>query len=235
MPDNIEELIKKVYKIWKSGCSQVGLIHPDEEKIVCFLERTLPPEEEEEIKIHLINCEKCAELFAIQAKLSLSAIESVPVELLKKIKNLAIQANNFLVLEIILQVKDNFLKLLNTNGDNIIDEGLMPGVLLRSPGEEKNIKGGVTVLKKFGSLNLQIKIKNKTGKTFDLSVFFKKNTFQKKIQKGRVTLLKDGVELESYFTNSGNVIFEDIFIGRYTLEIFVPKNKIVRVILDIQD
>jgi len=236
MPEGIkiEELIRKVYRFWKADRFKADLVHPDEEKIVCFLEGGLSLSEAEEIKAHLVDCQRCAESFAIQVKASLSGNKPGSLREFKMVKKLFTQAQVFPALEIILQVKDKILKVLKTNGVDATT-GLKPEVLLRGPGKKDSSReGGVAVIKKFRNINIRVEVENKAGKNFTFSVFFRKNNFRK-IHRGRVTLLKDGKEIESYATVTGKVLFENVPAGRYILEIFDGENKAAIVILDIEN
>jgi hypothetical protein len=47
-------------------------------------------------------------------------------------------------------------------------------------------------------------------------------------------LIKEGLELESYISDSGRVVFENVLIGRYTVEISSPSKNMAAILLDIR-
>jgi len=89
-------------------------------------------------------------------------------------------------------------------------------------------------LKDFKDIRVEVKIENKRGQAFDLTVFVKDKQTHCVIKDLRVALLKDDLELESYLTTSDRVIFEHILLGKYTVEISNIESKIASILLDIR-
>lgn len=233
MPDKLERLIRMVYKQWKKGLPKVEEPHPDEETVVCFLEGRLSSQEETRIKEHLISCDKCTEVLAIQAKLKPGDAEKVPAQLLEGVKNLVKQEDKSLALEIILRVKEKALEILNTTGDVLVGQELVPAPILRSR-KPQDFKDEVTILKDFKDIRVEAKIENKGTKAFSLTVLAKEKETQKVIKDLRVTLLKDDLELESYIADTGSVTFEHVLLGKYTVEISTLESKLASILLDIK-
>jgi hypothetical protein len=92
----------------------------------------------------------------------------------------------------------------------------------------------VTILKDFKDIRVEVKLENKGGQAFDLTVLVKDKQTHCVIKDLRVTLLKDDLELESYLTDSKKVIFEHVLAGRYTVEISNIETKIASIVLDIK-
>ncbi|MFZ2357439.1 MAG: hypothetical protein WAW67_06445, partial [Candidatus Omnitrophota bacterium] len=91
----------------------------------------------------------------------------------------------------------------------------------------------VIILKDFKDIRLEVKIENKQGESFNVTVIAKEKETQKLIKDLRITLAKDDLELESYHTETGKVIFENILLGRYSIGISRAENKLGCVLLDI--
>lgn len=233
MQNKLEKLIKAVYKEWKRDRLPSQESHPDEETLVCFLENRLSPEQSHSIKEHLISCDGCAQVFALQLKLEPTEVKVVPQELVARVKNLVTSCKNTPVLEIFLQVKERLLEILNTTGDVLVGQELVPAPVLRSR-QIKEFRDEVTILKNFEDIRVEIKIENKPGKTFNLIVLVKEKKTLKVIKDLRVTLIKDDIELESYLTDSGKVIFEHVLLGRYTVEISSVEKRLASILLDIK-
>lgn len=229
----IEKLIKAVYKKWKAGYLKTQAAHPDEETLVCFLENRLSQQDCEGIKEHLINCARCAELIAIQMKLKSTEIKDVPQELLNRVKGLVKAEDKISILEIFLRLKEKALEILNTTGDILVGQELVPAPVLRSR-SIKDFKDEVTILKDFKDIRVELKIENKQGQAFRLTVMIKEKDTQRIIKDLRVTLIQDDLELESYLTDSGRVIFEHVLLGKYRVEISSVENKIASILLDIK-
>jgi len=233
MPGKLEKLIKLVYKIWKADQPQAQGPHPDEETLVCFLENKLSGQEYERIKTHLVRCERCSEIVATQLKLKTIEIKEVPGQLLARVKELVRQEDKISVLEIYLRLKEKVLEILNTTGDVLVGQELVPAPILRSR-KIKDFKDEVTILKDFKDIRVEVKIENKLGQAFSLMIAVKEKATQRIMKDLRVTLIKDDLELESYLTSSGKVIFEHVLLGKYTVEISTVENKLASVLLDIK-
>ena len=233
MPSKLEQLIKTVYKKWKSDNLRPIEPHPDEEASACFLEGRLTQEENERIKAHLISCDRCAEVFAALGRLRPAAKERVPKELLERAKNLSASENKPSVVEIILKLGEKALEILSTSGDVLVGEEFVPAPVLRSR-RIKEFKDEITILKDFQDIRVEVKIENKGAHAFDLIVFVKDKQTHSIIKDLRVTLLRDDLELESYLSTSEKVIFEHVSAGKYTVEITNTESKVASILLDIK-
>ncbi|MGE5197949.1 MAG: zf-HC2 domain-containing protein [Deltaproteobacteria bacterium] len=233
MQDNLDNLIKSVYKKWKSVHAPRPGTHPQEEDIACFIEGKLSPQESDKIKEHLISCAACTENIVIQSRLKPDENLQVPDKLIEFARNAASQDGEFLILEIFLKLKQKALELINTTGDVLVGQELMPAPLLRSR-KIKDFKDEITILKDFQDLRLEIKIENKQGENITLAVTVREKQTSKAIKDLRVTLIKGDLELESYFSDSGKAAFEHMLPGTYTVAIWAAKGKIAQVMVDVR-
>jgi hypothetical protein len=233
MPEKLEKLIKLVYKIWKAKAAQPQGPHPDEETLVCFLENKLSGQEYARIKAHLVSCDRCSEIVATQLKLNTIEIKELPQGLLTRVKELVRQEDKISVLEIYLKLKEKVLEILNTTGDVLVGQELVPAPILRSR-KIKDFKDEVTILKDFKDIRVEVKIENKLGRSFSLMVVVKEKASQRIMKDLRVTLVKDDLELESYLTDSGKVTFEHVLLGKYTVEISTVESNLASILLDIK-
>lgn len=233
MENKLEQLIRIIYKKWKSDNPASEGAHPDEEEMVCFREGKLSLDESDRIKTHLISCAACAEALMMQISLKEAPEREVPEELLRGARNLVSEGQKASILEIYLRLKENFLELISTTGDILVGQELLPAPVLRSR-QIKDFKDEITILKDFQNIRVEIKIENKAGEAFDLAVLVKEKDTQKTLKDLRITLLKDGLELESSLSDSGRVVFEHVLLGRYTVEISSPENKLAAVLLEIK-
>ena len=233
MHDRLEKLIKLAYKGWKSDQSNKDKEHPDEEALTCFIEGKLTAEENDLIKEHLILCDNCAQAVALNLAVAGAETKEVPEELLNRLKNLLASQCETCALDIILRLKENMLEMINTTGDVLVGLELMPAPVLRSR-SIKDFKDEVTILKDFKDIRVEVKVENKGGQEFNLNILVRQKQTQKTIKDLRVTLIKDDLELESYLTDSGSVIFEHVLIGKYAVEISTIDNKLASILLDIK-
>lgn len=233
MQDKFERLVKIAYKRYKSDHLQAGPFHTNEEDMACFLEDRLSAEEVERIKLHLISCNACADAFVARVRLKVAEEGQVPQELLQIAKDLVRGRCPPSILEIILKVKDGVLGLLSTTGDVVVGDELVPAPILRSH-QIKDFKDEVTILKDFRDYRVELKIENKRAHAFNLTILIKDKKTSRAIKDLRVTLIKDGLELESYLAESGKVTFEYVLLGKYTIEISGMNDKIACIVLDIK-
>jgi hypothetical protein len=233
MQSKLEKLIKEVYKKWKAGQEAAEGSHPDEETLACFLEARLSEEEMGRIKEHLISCDNCAEAFAFNLGEEAGGIKEVPEEVLAAVKGLLISKDQTSILEIILRLKEKALEILNTSGDVLLGQELVPASVLRSR-SIKDFKDEVTILKDFKDIRVEVKVENKGGKAFNVTIMVKQKQTQKIMKDLRATLFQDDLELESYLTDSGSVTFEHVLLGKYRLEIVNLENKLASILLDVK-
>ena len=233
MQENLEKLIKIVYKKWKLDQPKATQPHLDEETLACFIEGRLAPKENERIQAHLIGCERCAEAFAVSLKPEVRENQVVPEQLMQEVKRLIKEQDKLSILEIGLRFKEKAIEIMNTTGDILVGQELIPAPVLRSR-KVKDFKDEVTILKDFKDIRVEVKIENKAGEAFDLTVLVKEKETQKIIKDLRVTLLRQDLELESYLNDSGKVIFENVLLGKYTVEISTLETKLASVRLEIK-
>ena len=232
MQYKIDRVIKALYESLRS-VNKKEMAHPDEESLVCFLENKLPSGEAESIKEHLIICDSCAEVAAMHIKLKPDEAKDIPEVLLRRAKDLVSQDAKQEILEIFLKLKEKALELLGTTGDILVGQEFMPAPVLRS----RNItdfKEEITILKDFKDIRAEAKIENRKGKLFSLTIIVREKATQKVMKDLRITLIKNDIELESYLTDSGRATFEDVVLGRYTVEISSIDNKLASILLDIK-
>ncbi|MFA5275625.1 MAG: hypothetical protein WC417_01870 [Candidatus Omnitrophota bacterium] len=232
MPENIENLIRIIYKNWKVKPGAASGAHPDEEVLAAFLEGKLPEEEGESLKAHLLSCNLCIESLII----SLTEAQdrgAVPQELLDKVRNTFFAQESAPLLEIALKLKDRFLELLNSTGDILVGQELLPAPVLRSR-SIGDFKDEVTIFKDFKEIRVEVKVENKGGKHFNLHITASEKLTQKIIKNLRVTLMSEECELESYLTDSGSVIFEHVMLGKYKLAIASLDHNLASILLDIK-
>ena len=233
MQDKLEELISKVYKKWKIKKRVADEPHPDEELLACFLENKLSDQEAGRIKRHLLSCSRCAESVAIQAKMIL-AEQAVREELIAQVKSfIPTLKDQPTILEILLLLKEKVIEIMQTNGDILVGREFMPAPVLRSH-NIKDFKDEVTILKDFKDIRVEIRIENKSGHSVNLIVQAKEKQTQDIIKDLRVTLIKGDIELESYLSDYGKVVFEHVLLGKYTVEIANLEDKLATILLDIK-
>lgn len=233
MQDNLEELIKRIYIKHKADFIVKDENHPGEENLACFIENILSADEKKLIKEHLIHCDFCAEALTAHIKIKTPKKVSLPRDLPLKVKNLFESGQEPPVLNIILSVKEKILELLNTNGDILVGQELMPAPLARSR-QIKEFKNEITIFKDFNGVRIEAKIETKSPKLNILTVTLTDKQTLQIIKDLRVTLLKDNSELESYITDTDRIVFDQILADKYLVEISDTNNKLGAISLEIQ-
>lgn len=233
MQDKMERIIKMAYGKWKQSAPKEESGHPDEEALACFVEGRMSQEENERLKAHLIGCDACMEAFVLNMRIKEGPLQEVPIELLERVKGMLDFDLKPSLLEIILKLKEKALEVINTTGDVLVGQELVPAPVLRSR-SIKDFKDEVTILKDFNNIRVEIKVENKAGQSFNLKIQVKHKVTQKIIKDLRVSLVRDDVELESCLTDSGSVTFEHVLLGRYTVEIATVDSKLASILLDIK-
>jgi len=232
MQERADKIIKAVYKKWKEA-NPAADAHPDEEVLACFLENKLSKEEAERVREHLIACDACAGIIAVQMGSETGETHDAPSELLQRVKNLVSQEDKASLLEIFLKLKEKALEILSTTGDVLVGQELVPAPVLRSR-KIRDFKDEINILKDFGDIRVEVRIENKNGQEFSLTIAIKEKATQKLLKDLRVTLVKEDTELESYLADTGRVTFEHVLLGVYKVEISSVENKLASILLDIK-
>jgi len=218
MADNFEKVAQAVYRKWKKAGHFMGQEHPDEEQMACFLENKLNQAERSRIQEHLLGCSLCAEYLTTQIRIEKHVSQDVPPALLEKVKRMLESNSSENILEVFLKLKDKFLELVQTNGDVLLGQELIPAPILRSR-QINEFKEEVSILKDMQLIRVLARMEYKNTKTFKLIITVKDKQSQKLCQDLRVILIKDGLELESYISESGSSVFDDVPAGSYTVEL----------------
>ena len=228
----IEKAVKLVYNNWKSNLPLLKEEHPSEEQLANLLESNLDIEQTEYVRSHIVKCPHCAHLVEVALKMGSAQLVDAPPDLIKKVKE-SFGCNAADILDVILQVKNNILEIIHSAGDILVDQELVPAALLRSR-KIAEFKDEVTMLKDFNDVRVQLKIENKLGKSFNLIVIVKDKQTQALLKDVRISLSKDDIELESYLVDSGTVTFENVLLGKYSIELTSSDSKVATIIVDIK-
>jgi hypothetical protein len=231
--EDFERFVKMIYKNWKNSSQEPQGEHPDEEVISCFLEGRLGPEEAESLREHLARCPSCMECLAVNLKLEETSGVEVPEELTERVKRMLAFELKPSALEIILKLKERALEIINVTGDVLVGREVVAAPVLRSRAINE-FQGSVTIFKDFDEIRAEIKIENKGGAAFNLTVIIKHRLTQKVIKDLRVSLLREGLELESRLTEPGFVTFEQVSTGLYAVEISRVAGIVASLAIDIR-
>lgn len=233
MPDKLEKLISLILRKSKNiRPPGTGDSHPDEEALACFSEGRLGPEESAQLTEHIASCAQCLDCLAINLR-ELKGSPPLPGELLERLKAGIIPQGQAQMLEIALRLKEKILEIINSTGDVLVGQELVPAAVLRSR-SIKDFKDEVTILKDFPDLRVEVKIENKGSGRFNLIIKVLQKHTQEVVKDLRVSLHKDDLELESYQGSGSAVIFEHVLLGKYRVEVSNPEALLASVLLDIK-
>jgi hypothetical protein len=250
MFSDFEKIVRLIYRQRKGFKKIASLEHPDEESLACFAEEKLKPQEMELIQKHLLSCDLCSEHLSTQLKIEAHVSQEVPAVLLDKIKKIVSSDVGENLFEIFIKLKEKALEIIQTSGDVLVGQELIPAPVLR--GRQINeFKEEVNILKDLREIRVMAKIQNKNTNSFDLTITVKdkwprgyglaSNGQSHKPQGAglahqdlRVTLIKDKVELESYIIGSGSGLFENIPPGDYTVEVTQESRKVAVIDLKVK-
>ncbi len=231
MQKSQEEIIRQIYEKFKLDKLKNPLEHIAEEDLACFAQGKLEQEKSLLVKEHLIGCKACAEAFSIFLKLNDAAIINAEEGFIEGLENLVLMGNKN-ILEIIIKAKDDFLELVSTSGNILVGQELISAPLLRSR-KISNFKNEIIILEDFDNDRVEIKVNNNGGKSFSLNIVTSKRNnpgFEKDL---RFSLLKGTQEIESYVSDSGSAVFDQVLPGKYLIEITGSKIKLASIALDI--
>lgn len=234
MVNYLEKITKIIYREWKKGRAFNGSEHPSEEDLACFLENKSSAQDIEAIQKHLLSCDICAEYLSVQFKIPPHLSLDVPAPLLGKVKKLLGQDRVENLFEIFIKLKEKAMEIIATTGDVLVGQELVPAPVLRSRKIDE-FKEELSILKDLQQVRILAKIQNKDTKSFNLTITVKDKQSQKVHKNLRVTLVKEGIELESYITDAaGSIFFENILPGNYLVEVSCQDQKVALIDLQVK-
>jgi len=218
MSNNLEKITGMIYKERKNRQAHLKG-HLTEEQIASFADGLLLHEEKGSAIKHLLECNICSEYLITQLKIKPHLSLDVPEALLEKVKKLVKQETGEALFEIFLKLKEKAMEIIETSGDILFGQELVPAPVLRSR-HVSEFKEEINILKDLQQIRVIARIQNKNTKSFSLTITVKDKQSQKPVKDLRVSLLKDGIELESYVADSyGSSCFENISPGDYVVEL----------------
>jgi len=213
-----ERITRIIYREWKGASRLTDKEHPDEEALVSFLEDKLPKIDRDLIQEHLLKCDICAEYLGTQLKIETHLSKDVPLVLLERVRKMIDSDVKENILEIFLMLKEKTLEIIQTSGDVLLGQELIPAPVLRSR-QINEFKEEVSILKDLKESRVLAKVENKGNRIFNLAVTIKDKQGRQIDKTLRMTLIKDGIELESYVSDTGSILFENILPGNYKVEV----------------
>ncbi len=218
MFSHYEKIIRFIYREWKGDGRLVNNEHPTEETLVCFLEDKLTQTDKDLIQRHLLKCDICAEYLCAQFKIEPHLSKDVPVSLLERVGKMVGGDVKEDVFEIFLRLKEKAWEIIQTSGDVLVGQELIPAPVLRSR-QINEFKEELSIMKDLPEVRVLAKVESKNGRVFNLVITIKNKQGQQANRDLRITLIKDEVELESYISGAGSSIFENILPGNYRVEV----------------
>lgn len=231
---NEPKMEKTVRDIFNMPHSEPGTEHPDEETLGAFVIGKLDIKESEAVTQHVIACLQCAESVALAIRLQSESGSPVPETVLEKVRANTCIAGKSAFLEIVLRLKEKALELLNSSGDVLTGQELIPAPVLRSR-QKQEFPDSVTVLKDFQEVRVEARVERSAASTVNLSVRTLCLGSQSCLKDARVTLIKDSLELESYLAHAGAVTFEHLSSGIYRVDITSSRQQLAIIVLDLKN
>jgi len=220
--------------MWKTSSFDPHQSHPDAATLACFLEGRLSQQESREFKRHIVSCETCAERLAVSVSLSEPGDIAVAAGLLQALQKRLSERISQNILEINLLLKDRALELINTTGEIFPGEEIIPDAVFRA-GKPIEFRDQLIVCHDFKDVRIEIRIENKHTRHTRVSVLLKDRLNRRPLRNdSRVTLAREGVELESNCIDSGRVCFEDVAPGSYSVAISIANKVIASVLLNMR-
>ncbi|MDD5669128.1 MAG: hypothetical protein PHE58_03750 [Candidatus Omnitrophica bacterium] len=232
MTDRLEKVIGLVYKKWKRSVAKKAGPHPSAEELASFAQKTLSSEDRPAILEHILRCKVCSDILAIQVLQPFDDF-TVPEELIALAHESVGRELRKSCLEIVIRLKDLFFDIVSTTGDIRGDRKFVPSAVLRSR-DMREIKNDVCIIKDLKNCRVEVRIENILHKGCRVTVVVKEKITGRVIKDARCSLMREGIELESYGTDSGKSVFEYISAGIYEITVVLRRNRLGAVMLEIR-
>ncbi|MDD5347421.1 MAG: hypothetical protein PHT59_02260 [Candidatus Omnitrophica bacterium] len=233
MDNDIEKTVKKVYKRWKGRLPPAGQNHPDEETLAAFAENKLSSKDADRLKSHMLSCPRCSQAAADGIRMLSVAPTEMPPGLARRSQELIVAEMQSSVLELVLALRDKVMELVSSTGDVLVGQELVPAALVRSR-KLSEFKDEVTVLKDFRDIRVEVKVRSPEPSRFTVTILARDKQTQRPLRDVRISMLREGLELESYLAQEGKVVFEHVALGKYSIQILSLKEKLATVTIDVK-
>lgn len=229
----LEKTIRRVYGHWKEQNTVQGPEHPDEDIFAAFIEHRLSEEKEREVKEHILLCERCSEIAAVSVSAAQPPLQNPPPGYLAKVRSLEAFKRVSGLLELVVRIREKALDMVYSSGDLLVGQELLPASVFRTRISSDFVRE-ITALKDFSRVRVRVHLERQETNAVKSAVTVTSKQSHKCVRDIRITLLRDAVEMESYVTNTGSVVFENMLIGAYVVEVASPDEKLAVVLLEIQ-
>jgi hypothetical protein len=217
---------------WKGIRRREFDTHPCEEDFISLAGGKLPDDQVKVLRQHIIDCDRCGQIFAAQITLRESNKVSVPRALVDSVRD-AVGPRRWAVCEIILQCKENCLELLHTTGEALAGLEGEPAAVMRNR-MMKDFQDSLTVIKDVLGARIEIIFERRRPQDLEIGVSAKNKSNNRPLAPIRVTLRKGPVELESYLADTGRVVFSQVVPGKYTVLVLKRAHVLVEIALEIK-
>lgn len=195
---------------------------PNEEMVACYIDGLLSSKEKDTLDQHLLSCPSCKEIFSIQGEVAKIQKEEgvgfVPDYVTKEAQQLVHEKYGVKILKLVASFSDKVFEAIQTTGEVISGHQLQPNFALRDSSGTKQIKT-FSVRKIFNNIRVDLEITRESGDSNTIIVRVMDNQTEIPNNDLRVTLIQSEIELESYITQNGKAIFENVKSGQYIFEI----------------
>jgi hypothetical protein len=227
-----EEVIKMVYGLYRKKHNNTNLPCPDEETLVCFCEGKLSKRESKHVQEHLATCRRCAETVSLLCQ-KIEEQRQVPEFLIERAKSLVKDKPFPNIFEVVLVLKEKALQILSTTGDVIVDNEIMPLPVLRSR-QISEFAEEINLIKELKNIKITINIQKRDKDKIRINLGLVDKASLQPLSGLRLTLLKEGREIESYEAISGNAVFDKVGFGRYDIQILRKEEQLGAISIEIK-
>jgi len=195
----------------------------------CLIDGKVSELERDKFLAHVLTCQGCAELLGTHLKVINAINNKEALETPEEVVQAAIGLYNPEVgvnfLEVALNLKEKFIELVRTTGDILLGPQLVPIPALRSHSEESRFANEVKIVKEFDNILTEVGVEKKKPDICDVEIRLTDKETKKKKEGFRVTLNKNGKEIESSLIEDGKVAFKDVRPDKYVVSIIKDDKK----------
>lgn len=212
----------------KSNC-------PNIEAIACYVDGILPEKKRQALEAHIALCKSCGESIKVQKAVAGSQKQEglmlAPNYVTKRAKDLVNKQIGANVLELFIKFTDKAIEVVRTTGDVLSGGQLQPAYVLR--GKDTKLTSTQSIIKVFDNIKVEIEVSRQREELNKLILKVKDDQTETPINDLRATLIEKSIELESYITQNGKAIFENIKPGKYSIRISKVRNPIGVIALEL--
>ncbi|MBI4698155.1 MAG: zf-HC2 domain-containing protein [Nitrospirae bacterium] len=235
--DEIENKIKHIWANMKSQSAKTpGGKCPDEAQLSYYLDGILSAYDKENMEKHLLQCNNCLSLVLLNEKVKANdAAFEVPSGWVERVKNLVSKKQGIpqRLFDIVLKFTKDTIEIIKSTENLFISYGAVPVPVRGGAGAVP--ANSITLSRTFADIKSELEIEKAENDRFSIGISTSYTDSGAPEPNLRISLFNPEQEVASFVAESGEVCFNSLRLGQYTIKITRADRVIGEISMDLNN